>query len=1154
MSNGQTLRLAWKSHLDVSEFDDDDDFFELGGDSLAVLKIVSDLSSAGYALSLTDFYERPTFRGQLALLSKAGPAGPATVRESDAGRQLPLAPLQPVLLLDSLSDPASDAYWLVSAYQFASPLTAAQAGLAWDAMTAENPALRTRFVFDASGASQVVDPDGAKAELRCLASLPFHGETALRDWCAEQTSRLRGNGLDVLVAGWFVADWRETAAAEPVSVLLFAAHHALLDGWSLSQCLGDFVAAVGNPPKEVPVPRPSMAAYVDWCERNGAVEASAGYWRDRMTGWKQAEVLDFARRSMDQVGDVERLARQIRQELDLSASARLSVYCAERGVTQAAFLACLWSRIISRYQESEDICVGLTVNIRPTSLADSLRLSGCLINVVPLLFRSTGRTVVADARTTMDSIAGATEHGHLSYPELCRAAGLASNARLFASTLVFQNFDGDLEALGTGGGSEPLAHEIQGSSGSADPLSLTVGFGARTWLLVEWDESRYDGRVVRKLATTFAHLASFPDEVEDWDGSRLTGAEEAEAVLGTAAEARPWTIADLLAIGADGAVAVTDGDETCTYAELRKRAQAMAVHLRHRLGLGHGSRVAFVGRRGVNAAAAICGAWQAGVTWCAVDAGLPPQRRQQLLDAFRPHRQVSLDDDPWRDGPPATGAGLTETLSPEGPAYLVSTSGSAGTPKAVVLSAGGLAPLVEAWSRAYPAAPEGHRVLQLGSWTADVFLGDLLKALSTGGRLVVCPDERRVDLDHLVALIHQHRISLVESTPTLVRALLRHLSESGEQESSSLRTLIVGSEAFRAEELEGMRSLLWPTVRLVNGYGLSECTIESLVHDATGGHAHSEPAERSRSGLSPIGVPLAGTEVDIVDRAGRRLPRGATGEVRITGPGVGLGYLAEGELRVCDGFGTVNGQRSYRTGDFGSIDPDGSIQFFGRHDSQAKIRGHRIETGEVENALLGLEGVDEVHVRAEGPAGDVFLRAFVGSRGAVDGDRLRDELHSLLPAYAIPRWIDVMERLPRTENGKTDRMGLAGRPLPARPGKPETAADLPLVTAIRSVWEDLLGGPVDPDRSFFDSGGHSILVITLFERLRGVFPDTEFTIADLFRYPTVRRFAQHLDSRRCAAADGAVDGPTDRMAVLRAVERGELTPGEGLRRVKEAAR
>ncbi|MER5319558.1 AMP-binding protein [Streptosporangium roseum] len=1118
--------MAWRSHLDVAGFDGDDNFFELGGDSLAALKIVNQFTDTGLSFSLSDFYDHPTINEQLALLSSAVPAEAAESLPPAGERRLPLTPIQPVLVLDSLRRPDSTAYWMISAHRFTAPVSVAAAQQAWEAMVARNPALRTRILRDSSGLSQVIDVDSSGAELRCVESLSLAG-MSLADWSAEKTSRLLDGGMDTLVAGWFIASCDERAGAEPAPVLVFAAHHALLDGWSLAQCLEDFVEALADPPSQPVVPRLSVAAYFDWRDQNGAEEASFEYWRRRLAGQRPAQTLDFARTATDEADSAVIDARAHVSELSASDSAAVAAYCTGQGVTQAAFLAHVWGRVLARYQEDADICVGLTVNIRPATLPGSIRLSGCLINVVPLVCPETGGEVVEGARLMMNAIAAATEHGHVTHPRICEAAGLPPSTRLFASTLVFQNFDGDLGTLGAGA---PVARLVHSSGGTSDPLSLTVSLGERIRLLAEWDDSRYDGKVVESLLEAVAYFAVHPEALR----TSLTPAEQAGAILGTAAQARPWRIGDYLRMADGDAIAVADEGDSCTYAELLDRSRAMADYLSRRLGLRPGSRVAFIGRRGVDAAVAICGAWRAGIAWSAVDSGLPPRRQRQLLDALRPNQCVVLDQDAWRELSEAPDD-FDETLPADSPAYLVATSGSTGTPKVVVLAAGGLAPLVEAWQEAYIPGPGGHSVLQLGSWTADVFLGDLLKALCTGGRLVVCPDERRVDMAHLEALICEHRITLMESTPALVSALLRHIDRSTKRGRLSLRTFIVGSDIFRSAELEQMRRLLPPAVRLVNGYGLSECTVESVIYDS------ARSSGESRSGLCPIGEPLPGTELDIVNGAGHRLPRGALGEVRITGPGVGLGYLTDGRPSIRGGFTSRDGVRSYRTGDFGVIDMEGTIQFFGRRDAQVKIHGHRVELGEIENLLLTHDGVDEVHVRADG---DASLRAFVGSSGNLDADLLRDWLGDRLSPYAIPRSIDVMSRLPRTENGKIDRTTLAARPEPELAASSGTGSGTtPLAAEITQIWEQLLSVKVEPDRSFFDSGGHSILVITLFERLRERLAEYEFTIADLFRFPTVNTFARHLRGV-----------PNDRMSILRAVERGELTAREGFQMIGELTR
>jgi amino acid adenylation domain-containing protein len=1147
LSIEQSLIHAWRARLELTDFNRSDNFFELGGDSLAALTIVNELASSGLAVSLADFYEHPTLNAQIAFLESAAPEKASGAAPSGKGRTLSLAPLQPTLILDSLSDPDSPAYWMVSALRFSVDVSTELARRAWAVMTEQNPALRTRLVMDPSGASQVID--SSAPGLWCTETLSLGPETTLEDWCSKQAAQLRESGLGKLVAGWFAASCPDAEGPDSGPVFVFAAHHALLDGWSLVQCLEDFAAVVSSPESR-PRPRPSIAAYLDWCDSRGVTETSRAYWGERLGGAQPAQPLDFARSSFEPVGGTGREGRQRTRELLAPDDARLSRWCARHGVTRAALVAYAWRQVLARYTDETEVCIGLTVNIRPAGLPDSTRLSGCLINVVPLRVQHTGRSAATEVRETMFAMAMAAEHGHLTYPELCEAAGLPTNGRLFASTLVFQNFEGDLGALGAGSGAEPVARQVHGSGGTADPLSLTVGFGERTWLLAEWDESYYDGRVVESLLEALAYLVSHPEQLDQVKQHRawLAPIERPLAYVGEPSPVRPWAIADYLNTGPDEAIAVEDSRDACTYAELRSRSQAMAAHLRHRLGLEPGDRVAFVGRRGVQAAVAICGAWQAGLTWCAVDSGLPDQRRQQLLDAFGPQRALALEEDlPRGPEPSADPTEFAETLPPERVAYLVATSGSTGSPKVVALSAGGLNPLVDAWKKSYPAGPEGHHVLQLGSWTADVFLGDLLKALSTGGRLVVCPDERRIDMAHLRWLIERHRVSLAESTPALVRALLRHIASTGQAAPPSLRTLIVGSDQFRAEELEEIRGLLWPTVRLVNGYGLSECTIESVVFDADG------PTGDLRSGLCPIGTPLIGNQVDIVDGSGRQLPRGAIGEIRITGPGVGLGYLEGGKPRAVNGFGSREHHLSYTTGDFGRIDTDGTIQFFGRRDSQVKIRGHRVETGEIENTLLRFDGVDEVHVRAEETDGSVTLRAFVGSNSATSAERLRDELRAVLPEHGVPQTIDVMGRLPRTENGKVNRTALAARPVPAAPSaRTDRSQTTPYITLVKEIWEDLLGRTVDEDRSFFDSGGNSILMIALFERLSNRFEKHDFTVADLFRYSTVAAFARFLNELGADVMDkSARGGAHDRMSVLHAVERGEITAQEGLRRMRE---
>jgi amino acid adenylation domain-containing protein len=1036
MSVETRILSAWEGVLQVGPIAPDDDFFEIGGDSAAALRVIDLLVEQGLAIPLRSFYEGATAAGQAALLTaRAAKPAPAEV----GAQRLPLAPLQSVMLVESLRNPDDDAFWIVAAYPLPTDAPLADLVDAWQATVRANPVLRTTVMLDADGPHQAVAPTGPDP-------VPAHLDgDELRKWCFDRLREARALGPYAPAMAYIVAD---------VPALVLVQHHVLMDGWSLAQCVTDFRDRLADPSRELP-PRPSARGYYDWLDRGDAIPAAEQFWGAELSGVEPAPPLQFERTSGRQ--PVWRLREQ---ELSPAARAALNAFAAKHRLTAASVVTATWAQILAQYQDTGDITIGVTVNNRPAQLPGTTRMSGFLINTVPLRI-SAGD----DFRHVMNKLAAVAENAHLPYSRLVEIAGLPGMTELFTSTLVFQNFVGDAAAA-------DRVRPIFAHGTSADPLGLTVDIRRDgVTLSLGWDESRYGS--VRPAGL----LSLLERRLEEL-------AAPAPATPLTVAEPRPWSIGRYLP--ASDALAITDGTSTLTYDQLRTESLQLAEHLATS-SVRAGDRVAFIGRRNAQAVVAICASWLLGASWCALDPAAPASRTDRVLNVLKPVAVVDLlGPRRWRANKPDLEL-LATTMPVDAPAYYMATSGSTGEPKLVALSAGGLQPLVDAWLGYYDIDDRPQRVLQIGSWTSDVFLGDLLKSLSTRGTLVICPDERRIDLPHVRELVCQHDITLVESTPSFIRALVTDLAAGARP--ATLTTLIAGADTFRFAEMEAILRELWPQARLYNGYGLSECTIESSVYRCV-------PGPAPRSGLCPIGTPLPGTAVLIVNEHGEPVPPGAVGELVIAGPQVALGYLTADGLQA-------SADRRWRTGDFVRLSDEDALEFFGRRDNRVKVRGHRVELGEIEDCLLRRPGVDEAYVRVD----RTDLVAFAAGLLVPDGDALRADLARHLPAHAVPSRIVTMKALPRNGNGKVDRVTLANED---RSPATRAGAHAPLVRRLADVWADVLRRPVNPDRSFFDQGGNSLSMLTLFERLQAELPNHEFTIGDLFRHVTVRAFAEHI--------------------------------------------
>lgn len=1151
MSAEQRILSAWKQVLESDDISPDDNFFEVGGDSVSALRVVNLLAEDGMTISLRDFYLKATAAGQARHTTAATVArGARRVSPDGTGStRLPLTPLQSIMVVEALRRPDSEAYWLTLAYALPAGTGPEEAQSAWQKTVRANPALRTRICIDGSGPFQTIGPEGPALRIAAPED-PTRGP-GLATWCRARSAELRGRFLQEPLRAYYLPG--KSPDAQEAS-LVIACHHALMDGWSMEQCVADFHHSLAVP--HAPLPRrASGESYLSWLEDTDAPAVSKEYWQHQMRGAEPAPSLPFMQPGDDARDGEEQVPRTVDRQLSGEAAQCLSRFARRHGLTRASIFTTLWMHILRQYQDSADVSVGLTVNNRPAAeLPGISEASGFLINTLPLRL-ALSDDFTADCRRVLEQTATISEHAHLPYSEVVEAAGLPGMTHLFTSTLIFQNVRRGAEIT------RAPVHPLFAHGSSVDELSLTVELeedGVR--VCTAWDAALYDCAAVESLVHDLEYWLAHLEDVDPAAG--LTSPHDvSRALSGSAAEPRPWCMGELLAVGEPGRTAVAQEATEVTYAQLRRRAAALAAWLAAEHGVGAGDRVALVGERGTQGVVALCAVWLLGAAWCPVSSSWPAERQEQTLRVLRPKAVVDLA----ALGPSADGAGrplpepspeavrdlMGRTMSPEAVAYYVPTSGSSGEPKLVALSAGGLRPVVDAWLQHYGLAGTAQHVLQFGSWASDVFLGDVLKVMATGGSLVICPDEARVDLDCVEDLVRSWRITLLESTPAVVTALLRHLSRA-QSPPADLHTLIVGADTFRIREAEEATARLWQGVRLHNGYGLSECTIESLVQECV-------PALAARSGLCPVGRPLPGTCITVVDGRGRPLPYGAVGELVVAGAQVGLGYLTEDGLTEGGQFATVDGVRHFRTGDLVRFGPDGCLEFHGRRDGLVKVRGHRVEVGEVEDRLLRLPGVEESFVCLAERAVQPELVAFIGGSG-LDERAVRDGLSQTLPEHAVPGRVVVERRLPRNDHGKLDRVRMRNRAveLPRKNWNVDRSTDAceadELSALLTGLWSEVLQRPVNPHRSFFDQGGNSILAMQLYARMRELLPQHEFPIAHLFIHPTIAAFRASLSASPPASPhprEAKRSGPADELAVLRALERGELDTDGAMRLLRD---
>ena len=562
-------------------------------------------------------------------------------------------------------------------------------------------------------------------------------------------------------------------------------------------------------------------------------------------------------------------------------------------------------------------------------------------------------------------------------------------------------------------------------------------------------------------------------------------------------------------------MAIRFGDHSMTYSQLDKAANRLAHALRA-AGIGPECVVPLVAERSIEAVIGMLAVLKAGGAFAVIDPRQPQARVRLMLDDMQapviltrtelsptvgdmaPNaRLVAIEAE---DGHPDTPVpNLTE---PEHAAYLIYTSGSTGTPKAAMVNHGSVLNLANALQRTVYHGLEGTLRVSLNApLVFDASVKQWLQLLE-GHTLVVVPDEVRPDGQALLQFIETKQPDVLDLTPAQVNMLL-HAGLRDRPEVLPKRVLI-GGEALAPAAWEALRAM--NPEGCFNVYGPTECTDVSTLCNLNAAKPH-------------IGKPLANVRLHVLDNRQQPVSIGAPGELCIAGAGLARGYLKRGDLTAGRwlplSLSETGGARLYRTGDRVRFDEDGNLHYHGRLDHQLKLRGFRVEPGEIEAALRSQPGVHESVVTVRDYNGDRRLIAYVvpgpGQMEALKPEALREAVRDLLPDHMVPRAVVVLERLPLTRNGKVDR-----KALPEPTAFSADIGDKPVLTPIEDIlwdiWADVLGpSGLGPDKDFFALGGHSLLATRLVSSLRKVL-DVELSLRVIFNAPTIRLLAREVEA------------------------------------------
>ncbi|MEV7615516.1 amino acid adenylation domain-containing protein [Streptomyces sp. NPDC089799] len=1146
-----------------------DGFFALGGHSLRATRAVSRIGARlGVPVPVRLLFEHPVLEGfaaELDALREAagsggpGPEGVGTVPARPEGARAPLSYAQRGLwFLDRLRPGRAD-YNIPFAVRLHGPLDVRAVTGALETVVARHELLRSRIAEpgpeDGSGGSAgavggpwlVVEPPEVFAvAVDDLRDLPVGGA---RERAAE-LSRADAAEPFVLAAAPLLRA-RLVRVAEEEHLLVLVLHHTVGDGWSMPVLWREFAAGYaalrrGGAPV-LPALPVQYGDYAHWQRNRGedVVRAGLAHWRDALGGLPALELSGDRPRPAEPSGAGGSVVFEVPGPL----AQRLDGLARDRGATPFMALLAGFQALLGRYTGQEDFAVGSPVAGRDRPELEPL--IGLFVNTLVLRADLSGDPSFEEllGRVRRTALA-AYEHADTPFDRLVeelRPDREAGRNPLF--DVLFQLHPEQPAALELDGlRAESLDAASEGAKFDLS-LAMTEHPGGFTGTLT-YASDLFDHDTAERLC---AHYLRLLDSAAGAPGARLSrlevlsAAERAELTgdAGTdGAVAAVPAVASVPALpalpaGAAGAAstlhglveararlhpeapAVTCGGRTLGYGSLDAAANRLARRLRA-AGARTGTPVAVMAGRDTGAVVAVLAVLKTGAVYVPVDPAHPEERIRAVLSDSGAHLVVvsGLPDGPPRGLP--GGAVVVDTdaeaeriaaldasplpaaAGPDDLAYVLYTSGSTGRPKGVAVPHAAITGYLAALTAEFGIGP-ADSVLARTPLTFDPSVRDLFAPLGTGGRVVLATAEEAGDPEALARLLHAERVTALLS---VVPSVLEPLVAAVPGPSADLRLVMTTGEELTAR-LAGAACRLGIAgrFRLVNQYGPTECTNTTT--------AHPVGAADVARGRIPIGRPLAGARVLVLGPRLEPLPRGAVGELFIAGRGVARGYLGDprrtAEAFLPDPFGPP-GSRMYRTGDLARLRADGVLEFHGRRDNQVKVRGHRIELGEVEAAVLRHPAVARAAVAAHGEGDGRRLAAYVvwGPEGG-DAAAVLDAVRAVLPAAMVPSTVTVLDAMPLTPNGKTDRRAL---PAPAA-GDTRRAYVAPAgrtERAVAEVWAEVLGdedGPVGMLDHFFERGGHSLRATRVVSRLRTVL-GLDVPVRLLFRHPVAGEFARAL--------------------------------------------
>ncbi|KAE8559798.1 non-ribosomal peptide synthetase [Paenibacillus polymyxa] len=1145
-----SLAGIWKSVLGLEHIGVHDNFFDLGGHSLRATTLVSKVhQELNVELPLRDVFRYSTIEEMALAITRIGEQSFSSIPLAGVREYYPLSSAQKRLFILNQLEGSDQSYNMPGVLLLEGSIDRSLLEKAFRGLIVRHETLRTGFeIVQGEAVQRIYESVDFAVEYRHASEeeAPEVVQAFIRPFDLAKPPLLRVELVELATERY---------------LLMFDMHHIVSDGVSMDVLVEELVRLYGGESLE-----PLRIQYKDYAvwqqsdEQKAQLKREEAYWLDRYRG--ELPVLemptDYPRPAVQSFE-----GQTLTSFVDEATNEGLKQLAAQRGTTLYMVLLAAYTVLLHKYTGQDDLIVGTSIAGR--THGDMQPLIGMFVNTLALRnYPASEKTFLSYLEEVKETTLGAYEHQNYPFEELVDKVQVSrdlSRNPLFDTMFSLQNLeDKEFELEGLKLSPYPSEYGTAKFDLSVDVTEENGGLECS----FEFATALYKESTIRRLSTHFGHLlaaiVSCPDaKIAELN---LLTAEEKEQILGAFNPAQPEAapaaafhrLFEEQAERTPEAAAVVYENDRLTYAELNERANRLAATLRTS-GIGRETIVGILAERSVDLLVAVLAVWKAGGAYVPLDPDYPADRVRFMLEdsgakvlltqtALRERAEawlgeeelalaavLYLDDeasyseeranapivfgisskltdavDDGDESPQNVGTDSFHEARPEDLAYVIYTSGTTGKPKGVMIEHRGLVNTAASYRREYRLDQFPVRLLQLASFSFDVFVGDIARTLYNGGTMVIVPKDDRIDPSRLHHWIEQERVTIFESTPALIVPFLEYVHEH-QLDMSGMELLITSSDSCSVADYRTLQERFGSLFRIINAYGVTEAAIDSSFYD-------EELAKLPQTGNVPIGKAWLNAKFYIVDAHLNPVPVGVLGELVIGGVGVARGYLNRPELTeekfVDSPFAA--GERLYRTGDLARWMEDGNVDFIGRIDNQVKIRGYRIETGEVEAKLLSVGGVTEaVVIVREDQEGQKALCAYYTAEEGLTAADLKRAIASELPGYMIPSYFVELERLPLTPNGKIDRKALPAPEGEAGSGTEYVAPRNELETKLAAIWQEVLGlaKEIGVHDNFFDIGGHSLRATTLagkvFKELNVNLP-----LRDVFRHSTIAAMAEAI--------------------------------------------